>query len=348
MAISKDDFQLYFLLALIGTFAVLSFVVFLPYLLYIIGGIILVYISYPLYKRIQLTLHNKSVAAAICIVILLLATVIPMLFLVWTTVLQAQVLLTQVGTELPQFIDTTALEVQIQQITGQPVDIDEVIRSTAVDIANSLSTELPGLIQTAADVIIGIVLMGFTMYYLFKDGDHLIHSVTHLLPLRATHKETLLAEADRMAEAILVGHLLTAAIQGIIAGIGLLIVGIPNVIFWTFVMILLGLVPIIGSFVVWGPAGAYLIFVKADPLAGAALLLYGATVVSFTDNIVRAKFVESRANIHPLVVLIGVIGAIPVFGLLGVVLGPLILGFFIALLRVYSTDFWGTPAEETI
>lgn len=341
MALSKDDFQLYFLIALIGTFAFLSFLVFWPYLFYIIGGVILVYINYPLYARIRNTVRNESIAATIAIIILLLVTVIPTMFLMWTTIIQAQALITQAGTQLPQYVDTAALEMQFEQLTGQDVNINQVAQDTATDIANTISNDLPGILQTISDVIVGLFLMGFTMYYLFKDGNHLLGSIVSLIPLRDKHTETLLSEADHMAEAILIGHLLTAAVQGIVAGIGLFIFGIPNVIFWTFIMMLLGLVPILGSFLVWGPAGIYLIFFQSNPAAGIALLLYGATIVGFTDNVVRAKFVESRANIHPLVVLIGAIGGIPVFGLVGVVLGPLILGFFIALLRVYTTDFWG-------
>lgn len=343
MAISKDDFQLYFLLALIGVFAFLSYLIFRPYLFYILGGIILVYINYPLYQRISRLIRNESAGAIIAIIILLVATVIPTIFLVSTTATQAQALFTQAGEQLPEYFDTDTIEMQIMQITGQPVDIEGTIRDAAYDAADQLSGHLPNILQAALDVVIGLLLMGFTMYYLFKDGRSLLDAITDLTPLRETHKERLLIEADRMAEAILIGHLLTAAVQGIVAGIGLAIVGIPNVIFWTFMMILLGLIPIIGSFAVWGPAGLYLIFIQSDPVSGVLLLLYGMSVVGFTDNVVRAKFVERRTSIHPLTVLIGVIGGIPIFGLLGVVLGPLVLGFFVALLRVYANDFWETP-----
>lgn len=342
MAISKEDFQLYFLLVLIGTFALLSFLVFWPYLFYVIGGIILVYINYPLYRRIKQVVRNESIASTIAIIILLVLTVLPTIFLVTTTATQAQTLITQIGADIPTYIDTATLETQIEQLTGSPVSVNQMIRDAANDVADQFSTNIPNIIQTAFDITVGLLLMGFTMYYLFKDGDEVVDAVMDMTPLRDNHKVRLLTEVDHMAEAILIGHLLTATVQGIIAGIGLLAVGIPNVIFWTFIMILLGLVPLIGSFVVWGPTGLYLIFFESEPLAGIALLLYGATVVGFTDNVVRAKFVESRTNIHPLLVLIGVIGGIPVFGLLGVVLGPLVLGVFVALLRVYSTDMWTT------
>lgn len=339
MAISQDDFQLYFLLVLIGTFALLSFAVFYPYLFYIIGGIILVYINYPLYGRIKRFLGNESLAAALSIVVLILLTVIPTFFLVSSTVAEGQQLIEQIGEELPEHINVAFVEAYVQQLTGQEIDLREMIEQLANDVGDFFSASLPGLIKTVADAVIGTMIMGFTMYYLFKDGRELVDSVMHVVPLEERYKHDLLREVDNMAEGILIGHLLTSTVQGIIAGIGLWITGIPNVIFWTFTMILLGLVPVIGNVLVWAPAGIYLI-ITGDTLAGIGLLLYGTIVVGMTDNIVRAKFVESRANIHPLLVLIGAIGGIPLFGLLGVVLGPLVLGVFVALLRFYTQDFW--------
>ncbi|MFB6265815.1 MAG: AI-2E family transporter, partial [Candidatus Nanohaloarchaea archaeon] len=208
-----------------------------------------------------------------------------------------------------------------------------------VEAGNLFSARLPGIISTALDAMVGLFVTAFTMYYLFKDGDTMLESVKGMVPLEEDREDHLVEEIDRMSKAILYGHVLVSVVQGIIAGIGLWIFGIPDVIFWTFVMIVLGLIPLIGNFLVWGPAGLYLIFIRSEPLMGAGLLLYSTVILSFTDNIVRAKVVGERGNIHPLVVMVGVIGGIPMFGLLGVVLGPLVLGFFTSLLRVYREDF---------
>lgn len=339
MAIRTESLQTYFFLALVGLFAFLSYLLIRPYLLYIATAIVLVYLAYPLYRQIGRIVEHESLAALLAMVLLLLIAVVPTIILADMIVNQARNVLVQVGSQTAAVVDTTGIETEIADLIGRPVDVDAVITQAFSSAGTFFSERLPGLITTFLDAVIGITVMAITMFYLFRDGDTLVRKIQAVLPIDTAYRKQLFNEVDTMAQGILLGHVLTATAQGVIAGIGLWLVGIPNVIFWTFIMILLGIIPLIGNVLVWGPAGLYLIFLANQPVPGILLLIYESVMMIVSDNLIRAQVVGRRAHIHPLVVMIGVVGGLPLFGLLGVVLGPLTLGIFLALLRVYQQEF---------
>lgn len=333
------SFQGYFFLFILVFFGIISFLLIVPYLYYIIGGILLVYISYPLYEKINEITGLETLSSILVIILLIIVAVTPTIYLTQEVISQGNQVLESIGTGTVTIIDTDFIENIIHQITGEVIDIDPIIEDAFSQAGSIFSSELPAILVTVIDIAIGLFITAVTMYYLFKDGEDLFIYLKDVIPLKKDLIERLIKEIDRMSEAILLGHFLTAVIQGGIAGLGLFVVGISNVLFWTSIMIVLAIIPIVGSFLVWGPAGLYLIFIKSDPLSGVLLLIYGGLVVGLSDNFLRAYFVGHRSHIHPLVVIIGVIGGIPLFGVLGVILGPLLLGFFTTLLRVYREDF---------
>ncbi|MCJ7479097.1 MAG: AI-2E family transporter [Candidatus Nanohaloarchaeota archaeon QJJ-7] len=339
MALESEDVKFYFFLLILVVLGALSYMLVAPYIYYIIGAVVLVYITHPLYRRLQRSIGNRTVSSILSMFTLSVVAVIPTIYLADQIVIQGRTALITLSTGAIDHIETSALELQIEQLTGYVVNIDAVLNDALVDASTLFSAELPGIITSALDATIGLFVMAITMYYLFKEGEELLDGLKEIMPLDDELEDKMVVELDRMSKAVLFGHVLVSVVQGILAGIGLWLFGIPNVVFWTFVMIVLGLIPLIGNFLVWGPAGLYLIFMDSEPLLGLGLLVYGTIIVGLSDNILRAHVVGKRGNIHPLLVMIGVIGGLPMFGLLGVVLGPLVLGFFVSLLRVYREDF---------
>ncbi len=122
-------------------------------------------------------------------------------------------------------------------------------------------------------------------------------------------------------------HVLVAIAEGVLGGIGLYVLGVPNVAFWTVVMIIVSFLPAIGVWLVWGPIVGYL-FVMGDSVGASLLLVYGFTVLSVVDNYLRAVLVDLESGVHPGTVLIGVIGGLYLFGMLGLLLGPVLLATF--------------------
>jgi predicted PurR-regulated permease PerM len=139
---------------------------------------------------------------------------------------------------------------------------------------------------------------------------------------------------------VLVSHVFTAVAQGVVAGIGLVVLGVPNAVFWTAAMVILAVLPIIGSFLVWGPAALYL-FSIGQPLAGGVLFVYGLIVVSLCDDFLRPLVIEryTESRLNPGAIVLGVIGGVYLLGFIGIFFGPVIIGSLRAVLDVYRREY---------
>ena len=129
-----------------------------------------------------------------------------------------------------------------------------------------------------------------------------------------------------------------AVLQGILGGIGFFVVGIPNPVFWGFIMTILAFLPIVGTGLIWGPAGIILI-AEGNIIWGIFLLVYGFFIVAGIDNIIRPRIISGKGKIHPIVALIGIIGGLKVFGFLGIIIGPLIAALFITMAEFFYEDY---------
>jgi predicted PurR-regulated permease PerM len=188
----------------------------------------------------------------------------------------------------------------------------------------------------------------FLLYYFLKDADKFDRWLRKTVPLPDHIYDELRRELDDVMWAVLASHVIIAVIQGVVAGLGLIVLGIPNAVFWTAVMVVLAVLPIIGSFLVWGPAALYL-FSIGQPLAGGVLLVYGAIVVSFCDDFLRPlvidRYTETRLN--PAAIILGILGGIYLLGFIGIFFGPVIIGSLRAVLDIYRQEYIDeTPAPE--
>ncbi|MEM4781276.1 MAG: AI-2E family transporter, partial [Halalkalicoccus sp.] len=127
-------------------------------------------------------------------------------------------------------------------------------------------------------------------------------------------------------------------IEGAIAGLGLFATGIPNAAFWTFVMIVLALLPLIGAFMVWAPAAGYL-FVIGEAGSATLLFAYGIVVVSMIDNYARPILIDREAQLNPGVILVGVFGGVYALGFVGLFVGPIALGVLAAALVTFAEEY---------
>ncbi len=141
-----------------------------------------------------------------------------------------------------------------------------------------------------------------------------------------------------VTQAVLYGQVLTAVIQGALGGLGLLVLGVPNALFWGAMMMITAFVPVLGTPLIWVPAGVGLIMDGAIT-RGALLLAYGVIVVMNIDNFLRPRLVSERAKVHPVLILIGVLGGLRVFGFIGMLVGPLILALLVALIKFYEQNY---------
>ena len=323
-----------FLLVLIGLVSATTLFIVIPFLEYIIGALILSYVLYPLHCRLERRIGGGASAVAL-ILGTVVAVIVPLAYIVSVFVGDLRALAAG-ETEL----DTAAIEQRLSEILGEDVQIElaDLLAATGDQLIRVLFDSYTGIVTFAVQAGIGTALMLFLVYYLLRDGPAFVEWGKDTVPLPPHVTDNLVAKIDATTWGVVIGHIVVALLQALIAGIGLWVVGIPKVIFWTFVMAVLSLLPLIGSFLVWGPAAGYLVVID-EVTAGIFLVLYGVVVVSLFDNYARPILIDQQAGLNPGVILVGVAGGIYSIGFTGLFVGPIVIGVLVATLETFRAEY---------
>ncbi|MDQ2049825.1 AI-2E family transporter [Natronolimnohabitans sp. A-GB9] len=330
-----------YLLALVAVFAYLSLLLVLPFAQYVLGGILIAFVLFPLQARLERYVP-ATVAAFLLVFLAVIGVIVP--FAVVSLVIASDVadLLQDID---PETLQLAEIEDRIEEETGIEIDITEELMESAEEIGTLLLEQMTAWFGAFTHALIGLGLMLFLLYYLLKDGDNLMGWLRGVTPLPEGVQDDLYNELNEVMWAVLAGHVLIAIIEGVIAGLGLFATGIPNAAFWTFIMVILSLIPLIGAPLVWIPASIYLL-VTGEPLMALALAVYSAIVVGVADDYLRPIVVDQFAEISPAVIILGVLGGIYAFGIMGLFFGPVVLGALLATVNVvdeYYEDLEDEP-----
>jgi predicted PurR-regulated permease PerM len=316
---------------LIGVLLVLSIAFVLPFVEFFLLAVLLAYIVMPIQKRLEQRIRAK-VAAAIVVSAAAIVVVLPLVYVVRETTAEAVALLRAVREGAVTF---EKAEEAITDFTGMRVDIGQIISSTIQDVPfDSFLT----VFDTLTHVLIGSGLTVFLLYYFLTDRKSFFEWLRRTVPLSDAVQDRLFEELDNIIGAVLVGHVLVALVQGLLAGLALVVTGVPNAMLWTVVMTVLSLLPIVGSFLVWGPAAVYL-FLNGQTVMAVGLFVWGAIVVGISDDYLRPIIVDRYAHVNPSVIIIGVLGGLYVIGFMGIFFGPVVIGALRATLDVFRDQY---------
>ena len=297
----------------------------------------ILYSSLIIYNFIFKRIKNSTISAFIVSLIILAVLIIPLL-LVGNIVFNetANFFITVKSINFATLSDNY-IEKYLGGFVGENIDITGFIKDGLNRLSIALIESLDKFILDIPQKIISGFVMFFVMFYLFKDGKRLIFSIIEALPLKSKYKEEIAKKFNDTIYATMYGIVITAIIQGIVGAIGLWIFGVNSPILWGVVMAIFAMLPFIGSGFVWFPAAVYKLAIN-DTINGVGLLLYGLLIVSTIDNIIRPKIIGSRSKVHPAIVLIGALGGIKLFGIIGIVIGPLILAILTAFFELYLSE----------
>lgn len=329
------DNEKIFIVGLIAGLSIVGWLMVSPFMGWVMGAVLLAFLLHPLQKKFR-ELTGPRISAVLLMTFTLLLAIIPLLGASLAIVEDAR----EISSDLNEneLIQVDELEQQIFDLTGRAVDIDQTVESTLNSFINTVFGNFSRIFNLATNILIGFTLMMFLLYYLLKDGENFVEWVKELIPVSIELKKDLFSDIEKTTWAVIKGHVLVSIIQGMVAGIGLWVVGIPNVLFWTFLMVILGFIPLLGSMIIWLPAALYLIAV-GQLVNGVFLLIFGFVVVGLVDNIVRPIAVDRGANIHPAVVILGVLGGVFLMGPVGLFLGPVLLGVLKSALTVFGENY---------
>lgn len=352
----KKDFLLIALFMLVVTIVFyLSYQVILPFLAPICWAAVFTILFSPLYERIRVRLRSPRLASIIMCLLIVLIIVGPVTYLFVALVGEAGTALTKVNSmyksgELDQLVAIRlpwleAAQVKLSEYFDlSQIDLKEIVRTSMERVSRILFSQTSWIIANGAKAIFYFAVMVFTMFYFFKDGRTLVHRIKRLLPLTREQIEETFDQLYDVIQATMAGGLIVALVQGLLGTILFAAVGIPSAIFWGAVMAFLSIIPFVGAFIVYVPAGIILI-IGGSPLEGLIVLTAGTVVISQIDNVIRPYLISGRTSMHPLLLFFAIMGGMVMFGLLGVILGPLIAAIFETLLKIF--EFKLHPDDET-
>lgn len=332
-----------FFIGLIAFLGIIAFLLVAPFLQYVLAAGLLGFVLYPLHRRLAPRLGPRP-SAALLTALAVVVAVVPLLLFSLYLVQAALDFLDGIAEEdIVSAVESTRAYL-VEELGVEPEHLEqfeEMLLSEFDEIAQSageiILTEMIAMVDVTVHAGFGVMLLVFLLYYVLLDGARFVAWVRSVTPLETDVIDELFDEVSVVTWAVVQSHLLVAVVEGILGGIGLWIVGISNVPFWTVVMIVVSILPIIGVWLVWAPAVIYLL-ATGDMVGALFLLVYGVAVLSVIDNYLRAFFVDHGSGLHPAVVLVGVLGGIYLLGILGLFLGPILLAVFKASVTVFSRN----------
>ena len=301
-----------------------------PYATGLIGIPVLYAVFAPVHVWLSLRVRPK-IAASLVVVLALFLIVVPGVSFAGLVVNQAQ--------QITGSVVRNPILGRIAQLEVGGIDIGPRIAELGAKIVGWLGSSAFGLIGTATRLALNLTISLFGLFYLLLQPGATWEAVRPYIPFSAKNTEKLRQRFRDVTTSTIIGTGLTAAAQGAILGLAFWIVGLPNALFWGVVTMVFGILPIVGSGLVWVPA-AIALLVASRPGPAAIITLVGAFVGN-VDYILRPMVFRRWANIHPLVTLVGALAGVPYFGILGLLIGPLALSYFFELVKMYRDEYLG-------
>ena len=332
MALSNKDVRKIFVTGLLLILLIISFLIIKTIALSVIGGLILAYIFIPLYRRVQKRVNQRNISAGIMCLIVVIILIVPLWILMPIMVEQVFKLFT-----LTQSVDFSLL-VKTLFPTSQP-EFQEKVTTTMIQFVGNLTsgiiTYLIGFLQNLPVVLLNLAVIIFVFFFTLRDHEELADFVSGISPFKKEKESVLINRFKGITSAIIYGYIIVGIIQGLALGLGLLLFRIPNALTITLVGILASMLPMVGPWLVWLPITIFLIVGGKVGIA-IGFAIYCTLFVSTIDNILRPYIVARKTGTSSVIVLIGMIGGLFVFNILGLILGPLILSYLVLFLRAYK------------
>lgn len=339
MFMSYRKFQTYFFLAILTFCGVLTLLVFSPYLTLLAFGGVLSVVSRPVFSRIHSILKSDTAAAFLTIVVVVTVIVLPTAF--FFAALSVE--LASVYTNLRGAVGGDDLITKLQSRFPQswhdelPMIVDQFTGIVSA-IASSLSKNLVGVFSNVVNMFFGFVVVMISTYYLLKDGAKIKRELLVLSPLSDEHDELVFNKVVTAVGAVMNGMLIVGLVKGVLSSGFFWMFGVPAPLFWGAMSGFASLIPLFGSGIVTIPAVAYL-FVTGNISAAIGLTLVSIGLIGTVDNFLQPKLVESKTRIHPLLILLSIIGGLRFYGFAGFILGPLTIASLMALMDIYKKEF---------
>ncbi len=329
----ENSFKNILLLGLLVGILVLSFLLIKPILMAIITGFILAFIFMPVYRKLLHYLKSPNASSLIICIVLLAIIIFSLWFLVPVGINQA----VKVYFASRNFDFVTPLKSifpSVFQSNSLAVDVGNAISNFMVSFTDKLVQYFSNFLLELPSLTLQLIVVFFTLFFVLRDKEKLSEFLKSFSPFSKDVEKRLIKSSSSITSSILYGQVIIGLVQGLVAGAGFFIFGVPNAFLFTLLAVLAGVFPIIGTAFVWVPVAIYAL-VNMSFFKVVGILFFGFLSI-ISGHILRPMIVSRKTKVHSSIVLIGMIGGVFYFGILGFILGPLILSYLLILLEGYQ------------
>lgn len=332
----------YFLIVLLISATLATLWLFRSFLVEIVISGVLASVFYRPFSRLSQFLGGRRKVAAFLMCLLLLVIVITPITLLLSFLGQKAPI---AYVETTNFINNSSSHIQdgvlskIDFINFEDEKVKETIFEFTKKMSDWISAGAKEVIKQTTNFIISLFLILLTTFFFFIDGKKVLEKLKLWSPLPNKYDAEIYKKFREMSYTSMISTFVTAAFQGVIGGIGFLIIGLPA--FYPGLLIgFFSLIPYIGSMIIYVPIGIYLIL-TGDVYRGVYVLLWGSVIIGNTDNLIRAWILKGKSKVNPIFIIFSLMGGIVLFGFWGLVLGPLILSLTATIFHIYELEYDG-------
>lgn len=306
-------------------------------------AVVLTILFYPVHQRIYTYTKKRAGISALLTMAFILVVVLVPLYILGVLVTNEAIVLYNSFTQTN--VSTTNLlsyvEVLLAPLSQFGINVTS-IQTQLVTLLQNVSTHLGNyaldITRATANTFIATLLMLYILFFTLRDGASISTRIMEVLPLGDVKERMLFNRFVAIVHAMFKGTFIIALIQGAIGGILFMVVGIESATLWAFVMALFALIPAVGPAIVWLPVGILLI-ATGDLWQGIAVLAVGSTLISLIDNLLRPVLVAKGAAMPDVLILLSVLGGLTLFGIAGIIIGPVITAFFLSMWQLFEHDY---------
>jgi predicted PurR-regulated permease PerM len=343
---TRENFQKSTLLILVIGISLIFFFMIRGFLItLLLAGIFAGMLQWLYQKLLTPFRERKALASGTTMLIFVLIVVVPLLGIFGVVVDQALQISRSAGPWIEKQIGQP--DELYQRLRGLPGfdlfepygdDILAKLAGAASSIGNFVVRGLSSATSGTVAFFLQFFVFLYALFFFIKDGPAVLRKALYYLPLSDKDEARLIGNFSSVSRATIKGTLVIGIVQGVLAGIGLAVAGVNGAVFWGTVMVVLSIIPVVGTSLVWVPAAVYLAAI-GHPVAAVLLALYCGLIVGSVDNILRPRLVGKDTKMPDLLILLSTLGGIYLFGVAGIIIGPIVAALFLTVWDIYGTAF---------
>jgi predicted PurR-regulated permease PerM len=323
-----------------------------PMIVVLLGSILLAYITYPLYMKIMKKTSRKFFSIVVSLIIVALIILIPFSFLTFEITRQGFIFYNSLTENVAKgaifgfSCDSTKSKLCSILNEGEKISVERLsqygfekqLKKFFPILEEKITLFLMSIPLILAEIFIALIIT----YFILKDWKSILKKISDLLPMRKKTINKLIEEFGKITHTVIYAQLFVALVQGTIATIGFYLFGVPFPLVLGVLVAFFALVPMIGTTIIWFPASLYLILTgyfsqNYNVLGkGIGLFFYGLLIISMIDNFLLPRLVNRKAKVNQIIVIVGVIGGVVMFGVIGIFIGPILLPLLLTYFETFK------------